>query len=108
MEKNSIAVKIEKIRRAIEGGEYEAALELAKTIDTTKLKSAADLSVLAEAYYRNSDFETALLYFEQIYQRTQTRRILINLINLCQGKNRKYNRKHKACQYNFKFRHICC
>ncbi|MBQ9120581.1 MAG: hypothetical protein IJY09_11110 [Lachnospiraceae bacterium] len=83
MEKNSIAVKIEKIRRAIEGGEYEAALELAKTIDTTKLKSAADLSVLAEAYYRNSDFETALLYFEQIYQRTQTRRILINLINLC-------------------------
>ena len=83
MEKNSIAAKIERIRRAMEAGEFTAALEIAKTIDAVRLKSAADLSVLAEAYYRNSDFETALLYFEQIYQRTQTRRILINLINLC-------------------------
>ncbi len=83
MEKNSIAVKIEKIRKAIEAGENETALEIAKTVDSARLKSVADVSVLAEAYYRNSDFETALLYFEQMYQKTKTRRILINLINLC-------------------------
>ncbi len=67
----------------MEAGEYDAALAIAKTVDSARLKSAADLSVLAEAYYRSSDFETALLYYEQIYQKTKTRRILINLINLC-------------------------
>lgn len=67
----------------MEAGEYSRALELAKTVEAAKLKSAADLSVIAEAYYKNSEYETALVYFEQIYQRTQTRRILINLINLC-------------------------
>lgn len=75
--------KIEKIRRYIESGEYSKALGIAKTIDTTKLKSAADIGAIAEAYYKNGEFETALIYYEQVYQKTRTRRILISLINLC-------------------------
>lgn len=83
MDRSSNSVKIEKIRRAIEAGEYPKALGLAKTVDTARIKSAADLSVIAEAYFKNGEYETALVYFEQIYQKKQSRRILISLINLC-------------------------
>ncbi|MDE7299081.1 MAG: ATP-binding protein, partial [Lachnospiraceae bacterium] len=53
------------------------------TVDAAKMKSAADLSVIAEAYYKNGNYDTALVYYEQIYQKNQSRRILINMINLC-------------------------
>lgn len=83
MDKNNNANKIEKIRRKMEASEFAEAMELADQVDSTRIKSAADLSVLAEAYYKNNDYQRALLYFEQIYQKTRTRRILIHLINLC-------------------------
>lgn len=83
MEKISTSAKIDRMRRAIEAGEYAEALKLVQTVDVLRLKSTADMSVCAEAYYRNQDFEKALACFEQVYQKNQTRRILINLINLC-------------------------
>ena len=83
MEKISTSAKIDRMRKAIEAGEYAEALKLVQTVDVLRLKSTADMSVCAEAYYRNQDFEKALACFEQVYQKNQTRRILINLINLC-------------------------
>mgnify|MGYP001115200800 FL=1 len=50
MDRSSNSVKIEKIRRALEAKKYDAALEIAKTVDSARIKSAADLSVVAEAY----------------------------------------------------------
>ena len=83
MEKGSNSVKIEKIRRCMEAQDYSGALELAKTVDAARLKSASDLSVLAEAYYKNGVFDVALVYYEQIYQKTPLRRILFQMITLC-------------------------
>ncbi len=83
MDRSSNSVKIEKIRQAMEAGDTAKAVETAKTVDTARLKSAADLSVIAEAYYKHGVYDTALVYYEQIYQRNPSRRILINMINLC-------------------------
>ena len=83
MDRSSNSVKIEKIRRALEAKKYDAALEIAKTVDSARIKSAADLSVVAEAYDKKGIYDTALVYYEQIYLKSRTRRILIHLINLC-------------------------
>ncbi len=83
MDRSSNSVKIEKIRRALETKNYDTALAIAKTVDSARIKSAADLSVVAEAYDKNGIYDTALVYYEQIYLRSKTRRILIHLINLC-------------------------
>lgn len=83
MDRSSNSVKIEKIRRALETKNYDAALEIAKTVDSARIKSAADLSVVAEAYDKKGIYDTALVYYEQIYLKSRTRRILIHLINLC-------------------------
>lgn len=83
MDRSSNSVKIEKIRRALEEGSVGKAVEIAKTVDSARVKSAADLSVVAEAYYRHGDLDTALVYYEQIYQKNKSRRILISIINLC-------------------------
>lgn len=83
MDRSSNSVKIEKIRRALETKNYDVALEIAKTVDSARIKSAADLSVVAEAYDKKGIYDTALVYYEQIYLKSRTRRILIHLINLC-------------------------
>jgi len=83
MDRSSNSVKIEKIRRALEAKDYDQALELAKTVDSARIRSAADLSVVAEAYEKKGIYDTALVYYEQIYLNSRTRRILIHLINLC-------------------------
>lgn len=83
MDRSSNSVKIEKIRRALETKNYDTALKVAKTVDSARIKSAADLSVVAEAYDKNGIYDTALVYYEQIYLKSKTRRILIHLINLC-------------------------
>lgn len=83
MDRSSNSVKIEKIRRALETKNYDSALAIAKTVDSARIKSAADLSVVAEAYDKNGIYDTALVYYEQIYLKSKTRRILIHLINLC-------------------------
>ena len=83
MDRSNNSVKIEKIRRALEEGSVGKAVEIAKTVDSARVKSAADLSVVAEAYYRHGDLDTALVYYEQIYQKSKSRRILISIINLC-------------------------
>lgn len=83
MDRSSNSVKIEKIRRALEARDYDTALEIAKTVDSARIKSAADLSVVAEAYDKKGIYDTALVYYEQIYLKSRTRRILIHLINLC-------------------------
>lgn len=83
MDRSSNAVKIEKVRRALETKNYDTALAIAKTVDSARIKSAADLSVVAEAYDKNGIYDTALVYYEQIYLKSKTRRILIHLINLC-------------------------
>lgn len=83
MDKSSNSMKIEKIRRAMEAEDFEKALDIAKTVDSARMKSAADLGVVAEAYYKNGAYDTALVYYEQIYLKNRSRRILINLINLC-------------------------
>lgn len=83
MDRSSNSVKIEKIRRALETKNYDTALAIAKTVDSARIKSAADLSVVAEAYDKNGVYDTALVYYEQIYLKSKTRRILIHLINLC-------------------------
>ena len=83
MDKSSNSMKIEKIRRAMEAEDFEKALDIAKTVDSARMKSAADLGVVAEAYYKNGVYDTALVYYEQIYLKNRSRRILINLINLC-------------------------
>ena len=83
MDRSSNSVKIEKIRRALEAKNYDQALEIAKTVDSARIRSAADLSVVAEAYDKKGVYDTALVYYEQIYLNSRTRRILIHLINLC-------------------------
>ncbi len=83
MDRSSNSVKIEKIRRALETKNYDTALAVAKTVDSARIKSAADLSAVAEAYDKNGIYDTALVYYEQIYLKNKTRRILIHLINLC-------------------------
>ncbi len=81
MKRYHTIVKIEKVRKELQLEHDEEALRVAKTIPIERIKNMSDFSVIAEAYFQNGEYETAKQYFQMIYEKTGSRRVLWQLIH---------------------------
>lgn len=75
-------VHMEEMKQLLEAGKKEEALRVAETININKIKTMSDLSVMAEVFFQNQNYPRAKQYFEKIYARLKTRRILAQMVNL--------------------------
>lgn len=82
MKKYKLIIQLEQIKKYLEQGQLKEAYNLAVNVDTKKLKSMSDLSVIAECYFQNRRYVEAKELFEQIYDTVKTRRILAQLVHL--------------------------
>lgn len=80
MKRYHTIVKIERIRKELQSDHDAEALKLAKSIPVERLKSISDLSVIADAYFQNGEYETAKEYYKGLYEKSGSRRILWQLI----------------------------
>ena len=82
MERYNTIVKIEEIKRLTENGEIERAVRAADTVEYERLRTVSDLGVLAEAYIRGKEFGKARRIYEKIFERSRSRRVAMQLVNL--------------------------
>lgn len=69
--------------KLLEEKKYDAALEMAESVDTDKIKEVQELKLLAEVYRKNELYDKAKGMYKLIYEQIKTRRILYKLILLC-------------------------
>ena len=81
-------VKIEKVRKELQLEHDEEALRVAKTIPIERIKNMSDFSVIAEAYFQNGEYETAMSEFDPL--------LAFFLIDLTDSE--KYTDKHHQVQ----------
>lgn len=69
MDKYEFNIKVEQIRKLVNKGDYETAMKITDTIDWRKVRNANLLSMVAEVYEKNKDYQEAkdilLLAFER-------------------------------------------
>ncbi|MBP5160173.1 MAG: hypothetical protein ILP10_07740 [Lachnospiraceae bacterium] len=83
MEKYKNLVRIEEMKNLLSEGNYRRALEIAQQIDIRKLKKSSELNLVYEVYMRNSRYERARACVERLYSKVSTRKILMQLIEVC-------------------------
>ncbi len=82
MERYENIVKIEEIRKLTDGGQYQKAVKILDTMEIHKIKSLTDLSVLADVLTENGRLDEAMGLLERIYEKSKTRRILYQMVEL--------------------------
>ena len=69
MDKYEFSIKVEQIRKLVNKGDYETAMKIADTIDWRKVRNANLLSMVAQVYEKNNEYQEAkdilLLAFER-------------------------------------------
>ena len=69
MDKYEFSIKVEQIRKLVNKGDYETAMKIADTIDWRKVRNANLLSMVAQVYEKNDEYQEAkdilLLAFER-------------------------------------------
>ena len=69
MYKYEFSIKVEQIRKLVNKGDYETAMKIADTIDWRKVRNANLLSMVAQVYEKNNEYQEAkdilLLAFER-------------------------------------------
>lgn len=82
MQKYKNFIYIEEMKQLLEAGKREEALIVAEKITISRIKTLTDLSILAEVFFQNKNYAKAKQYFESIYSKSKSRRILAQLVNL--------------------------
>jgi hypothetical protein len=82
MERYENIVKIEEMRKLTDNNQYLKAIKILDTMDINKIKALTDLSIIAEIYMRNERYDEAMAVLTKIYNKTKTRRILYQLVDL--------------------------
>lgn len=75
-----LIVKTEEIKRKVREGDYASALRILDTIDYRKIKKLPVLSLMAEVFIQNGRYEEALQMMLRIYHKSNTRKVLYQLI----------------------------
>ena len=69
MDKYEFNIKVEQIRKLVNKGDYETAMKIADTIDWKKVHNTSLLSMVAQVYEKNEEYQDAkdllLLAFER-------------------------------------------
>lgn len=82
MDRYANMLKVEEVRRLADIRQYKKAMKILDTIDVNKIRTITDLSIFAEIYSRNERYDEAMDILLRIYDKSRTRRILFQLVNL--------------------------
>ncbi|MDF2538063.1 MAG: hypothetical protein K0S76_1084 [Herbinix sp.] len=88
-------VKIEEMRRKTDDGDYLSAQKILDTMSHKKVKNLADLGLMADIYTNNERYDEAMELLLRIYQKTKTRKIIFQMIEI----SIKNNKPEDAEQY---------
>lgn len=73
-------VKIEELRKKKNENDYLSAINILDAMNIKKIKNLSDLSLIAEVYSQNARYDEAKELLLTIYEKTQTRRALFQLV----------------------------
>ena len=59
MDKYEFNIKVEQIKKMVSRGDYETAMKIADTIDWHRVRNASLLSMIAEIYEKNKEYQEA-------------------------------------------------
>ena len=69
MDKYEFNIKVEQIKKLVNKGDYETAMKIADTIDWRRVRSTSLLTMVAQVYERNEEYQDAkdilLMAFER-------------------------------------------
>lgn len=82
MERYENIIKIEEIRRLIDENLYTKAAKILDTMDISRIKALTDLSILADVLTQNERYEEAMEILLKIYNKSKTRRVLYQLVDI--------------------------
>ena len=64
MDKYEFNIKVEQIKKLVNKGDYETAMKIADTIDWRKVRNANLLSMVAQVYEKNNEYQAMLAQIE--------------------------------------------
>lgn len=82
MEKYKNIVKIEEVRRLAENKEYKKAALIIDDMNIKKIKAIIDLTTIADVLIQNHRYEEATEVLNKVYNRTQSRRVVNQLLEV--------------------------
>ncbi len=92
-------VKIEEMRRRMNECYVLSALKILETIEMKKIKNMTDLSLMAEVYDENEQYDEAIELYLKIYEKTKSRKSLYQLTELSIKRNNIEDAKYYLAQY---------
>jgi tetratricopeptide (TPR) repeat protein len=82
MERYASSLKMKEIKRLSLDKQYLKAMKILETLNVDKIRSMSDLSVIAEVLIHNDEYEDAMEILLRIYERSCSRRIIEQLIDV--------------------------
>ena len=74
MDKYEFNIKVEQIRKLINQGDFETAMKIADTIDWKKVRNANLLSMVANVYEKNHEYQDAKEILLMAFERAMWKR----------------------------------
>lgn len=75
-------LKIKEIRRVLKVEDYEKALRILDTMNLNKVKKTGDLELIVKVFIENKRYQEAFELLVGIYEKTQSRKTLYELVGL--------------------------
>ena len=82
MERYASSLKMKEIKRLAQEKQYLKAMKILESMNVDKIRSMSDLSVIAEILIHNDEYEDAMEILLRIYEKSCSRRIIEQLIDL--------------------------
>lgn len=95
MDKNEQLLKMEELRNAMRGREFDKAVEIADSLELKKIKDTNFLSVVADAYERTRNYEDAKKSLEIAYEKTNAGRLIAYKLCLIAVKTKDFEEAKK-------------
>lgn len=83
MERYASNLKMKEIKRLASENQFMKAMQILETLNVDKIRSVSDLSMIAEVLVSNEHYDDAMEILLRIYEKSCTRRIVEQLIDLC-------------------------
>lgn len=80
MGRYEIIVKTEEIRKRVQEGDFVSAQKIIDTMVLKKVKNIADLSLFAEVYLQNKNYDKAMDLLKRVYKKSRSRRTLNQMV----------------------------
>lgn len=95
MDKNEQLLKMEELRNAMRGREFDKAAEIADSLELKKIKDTNFLSIVADAYERTRNYEDAKKALEIAYEKTNAGRLIAYKLCLIAVKTKDFEEAKK-------------